>query len=95
MIKIVAKNFVKEGKTGEFLALANKLVEETNRNDEGCIKYELFQDVDNPNIFVFIEEWDNKAVLDKHMAAKHFLEIVPKLDELAQKQSEINLFKKV
>ena len=95
MIKIVARHFIKEDKISYFIALAKKLVEETNKNDKGCIKYELFQDTKNPKILTIIEEWENKDLLDKHMAAKHFLEIVPALGEFAEQQGEINIYQKV
>lgn len=95
MIKIVAKNFIKEDKITEFKALAQKLVELTNKNDEGCIKYELFQDTKNPKILTIIEEWETKDALDKHMAAKHFLEIVPGFGELVEQPGELNIYQKV
>jgi quinol monooxygenase YgiN len=95
MIKIVAKNFIKEDKISEFKALAQKLVAATNQNDAGCIHYELFQDTKNSKILTIIEEWESQAALDKHMAAKHFREIVPAFSEFAEKPGEINIYQKV
>ena len=43
MVKVVARNLVKKDKVDAFIELAKELVEET-RKEEGCIKYELFQD---------------------------------------------------
>lgn len=95
MIKIVAKNFVQESKMSEFIALAKKLIEATNQNDEGCIKYELFQDINLPNVYTIIEEWQNQQTLNKHMASMHFKEIIPLLGALTEKQGETNIYKKV
>lgn len=95
MIKIVAKNYVKEDKIDDFISLVTKLVEETNQNDEGCIHYELFQDIKNPSILTIIEEWENKEALAQHMAAKHFQEIVPMLADFSEKSSENNLYQKL
>ena len=95
MIKVIAKNFVKEDKIGDYIALAHKLVAETNKNDQGCIRYELYQDMENPKILTMIEEWENQNALDKHMAAKHFREIVAVLGEFAERPGEVNVYQKV
>lgn len=92
MIKIVAKNYIKAEKVSDFISLAKKLVLETNNNDAGCIQYELFQDIKNPQILTIIEEWENKESLDLHMEAKHFKEIVPMFGDFVEKPSEMNLY---
>jgi len=94
MIKIVAKNYVKADKIEEFISLVTKLVQETN-NDKGCIHYELFQDIKDPTILTIIEEWESKEALGQHMAAKHFVEIVPMLSTFAEKPGENNLYQKL
>ena len=95
MLKIVAKNYVKLDKINEFISLVTKLVEETNQKDKGCIHYELFQDIKDPTILTIIEEWESKEDLENHMAAKHFLEIVPMLGALTEKPSENNFYQKL
>ena len=94
MIKVVAKHFVKEDKVDEFLELGKKLVEATVK-EQGCIKYELFQDVKDPKILTMIEEWENNDVLSKHMNSEHFTEIVPILSSFMEKPAEMNLYKKL
>lgn len=93
MIKVVAKNFVKPQKIENFIALAEKLIAQTRKSDAGCIRYGLFQDTEDSGILTFIEEWEDKAALDKHMAAAHFKEIVPKLDEFCEKPGKMNLYR--
>ncbi len=44
MIKVIAKNFIREDKINEFLESANKLVE-ASLKEEGCINYELYHDI--------------------------------------------------
>lgn len=68
------------------------MVEATNEFDEGCIQYELFQDIENPQIFSMIEQWESKEALDAHLDAKHMKEIVPLLREGA---GEMNIYQKV
>lgn len=95
MIKIVAKNYVKKDKINDFISMVTKLVQETNQKDEGCIHYELFQDINNPSILTIIEEWESKEALAQHMNAKHFQEIVPTLAAFTEKPSENNLYQKL
>lgn len=95
MVKVVAKQFVQAGKLDEFLPLAKTLVEETNKKDAGCIKYEMYQDVSNPLIVTVIEEWESETLLDLHMNSKHFLELIPQLGALCDKPPELGLYKKL
>ncbi|MDQ0203735.1 putative quinol monooxygenase [Pectinatus haikarae] len=95
MIKVVAKQTVKQDKINSFLASAKKLVEETHQKDSGCISYDIFQDLQHAEVLTFIEEWENQDALDKHMASKHFKELFPYLNGLLEKPGEINCYKKV
>ena len=91
MIKVVARQTIQEGKTGEFKSLVVHLVEET-RKEEGCIAYQLCQDVKDETTFAFIEEWQSREALDNHMKSKHFVETMPKLDEIRKKASEVTIY---
>ena len=95
MIKIVVKSYIKADKMDEYLALVKTLVEATNKNDAGCIKYELFQAVDNPQIMTMIEEWESQDALDKHSSAPHFTQIIPQLGQFNEKPGDMNIYKKV
>jgi quinol monooxygenase YgiN len=95
MIKIVAKNVVKADKIEEFKTLALELVKKTNELDEGCISYELFQDISNPTTLTIIEEWESKEALNNHMKAKHFLEITVAMKEFSEGAGEVNLYQKL
>ncbi|RPE01275.1 antibiotic biosynthesis monooxygenase [Candidatus Pantoea deserta] len=57
---------------------------ETTLKEEGCIRYQLNRDTQNPRRFVWTEEWQSKALLDKHSNAPHitelFTELLPLID---------------
>ncbi|SHI23504.1 Quinol monooxygenase YgiN [Sporobacter termitidis DSM 10068] len=95
MIKVVAKQYIKDGSLEEFLPVAKALVEETNKKDEGCLKYEMYQDLSDPLVVTVIEEWESQEVLDKHMKAKHFTDAMPKIGALCEKSADINIYKKL
>ncbi|HBJ1647069.1 putative quinol monooxygenase [Clostridium botulinum] len=94
MIIIVAKSIIKKDKIEKFKLLAEKLIEESKK-EEGCISYKLFNDINNKTIYTFIEQWKNKNAIDIHNNSKHFKSIVPKLQELQEKDSEVNLYEVV
>lgn len=95
MIHVVAKQFVKPDKLEEFLTLARELVEKTNKLDEGCVAYAMYQDVSNPSIVTVMEAWESQEALDKHGSAAHFTALIPKLGALCDKPPELSLYKKL
>lgn len=95
MITVVAKNHIKEDRVDEFLASARHLVEETSKNDSGCVRYELFQNLSEPQVSTIIEEWEDKDSLEKHMASKHFREASASFAGLVEGRGEIDLYQKL
>jgi quinol monooxygenase YgiN len=69
-LTIVAKIFAKEERRDLVKSELIKLIEPT-RAEEGCINYDLHQDHKNPNLFVFLENWESSALLQKHLANTH------------------------
>lgn len=65
--KLVAKKESVETVKSELL----KLVAPT-RGEEGCIDYNLHQDNDNPALFIFYENWESAACLEKHINSAHY-----------------------
>jgi len=94
MITITAKSLIKEGKEEDFKILAIKLVQES-RKEKGCLSYNLYKDLKNPNIFTFIEEWKNEEAIKLHNDSIHFTTIVPKMAELREGKPEINLYQMI
>ena len=41
------------------------------RAEDGCLRYDLFQDVSDPLQFTFIEEWSSPAALEAHSKSAH------------------------
>ncbi|MEP3248367.1 MAG: putative quinol monooxygenase [Sneathiella sp.] len=41
------------------------------RNEPGCITYDLHQDNENPNHFLFYETWETRDLWQTHMNAPH------------------------
>ncbi|MDR1507290.1 MAG: antibiotic biosynthesis monooxygenase [Treponema sp.] len=88
MIRVVAKNFIKPEKTGEAEPLFRELVAETQK-EEGCIEYRLFVIPGQPGLYVYVEEWEDRAALDRHTKSAHYTRIVPQTRAMAEKPGEI------
>lgn len=41
------------------------------RAEAGCIRYDLHQDNENPNHFLFYETWESRELWQAHMNAPH------------------------
>lgn len=64
--KVVAKTDKRELVKRELL----KLIDIT-RAEEGCINYDLHQDNDDKNVFLFFENWTSRELWQKHMNNSH------------------------
>lgn len=94
MIKVIAKFFVDQNKIVEFIQLSKELIENT-RKENGCIKYELFEDTTKNTIFSIIEEWNDTQALNTHFNSKHFTEIIPQLELTVTQKIEVNIYTKL
>jgi len=94
LIRVIAKSYAKSEHLDQLLRLSEEMVRETVK-EQGCISYELFQDVKEPNVLVILEEWADEQALEKHMGSEHFTRIIPQMNELREKPSEVNICKKI
>lgn len=60
---------------------------EPTRQEDGCLRYDLFQDVTDPTRFTFIEEWTSAEALDAHSKSAH---IAAGREKLQGKMAEPN-----
>jgi len=42
----------------------------SSRAEKGCIRYVLKRGVDDPNVFILVEEWRSRAAWDTHLTGK-------------------------
>ena len=85
MLKVIARMKVKEENAETFKALFKELVDETVK-EEGCVSYTLNLSRSDPELFILLEVWKDKAALDSHMAAEPFKRLLPQISkQLAEK----------
>lgn len=78
-LTIVANILAKEEKRELVKSELLKLIEIT-KNEEGCINYDLYQDNNNPNQFLFYENWENRELWLKHTNNSHISEYAKKTE---------------
>ncbi|MFM7335423.1 MAG: putative quinol monooxygenase [Tabrizicola sp.] len=52
------------------------------RAEPGCTNYDYHVDASDPCVYVFYENWTDRAVLDAHLATPHLQPLFPQLDQL-------------
>ncbi len=71
IVTVVAKLVVREDRVDAVKSELLKLVAPT-RKEEGCIDYRLHQDNADPTVFIFFENWESMAALERHLATPHY-----------------------
>ncbi len=91
MIKVIARCVVKEESIQTYKEIAAELVRETMK-EEGVISYDLYQDINDPQVLTFIEEWESEEALELHTKTSHYQKLVPQLDQFRQ-EKQLNIYK--
>ena len=69
-LTIIARIEAKKNKIDLVRSELLKLIDPTHR-EQGCLQYDLYQDNENPAIFIFYENWENRELWQIHMKNKH------------------------
>ena len=67
---IVALFRFKENYLMDTIELLKKLVFET-RKEEGCLQYDLVEDIENKGVFFIVELWESQEHHYKHSTTEH------------------------
>lgn len=92
-MRLFNRKIYREEDYDKVLDMVKELVEKSQQ-EEGCIEYDYFFDVENKFGICIYEEWEEGDYLTKHQQTEHFKRLVPKLGELAIEHSPLYLFKK-
>jgi len=78
-LTIVARILAKEEKRDLVKSELLKLIPIT-RVEAGCINYDLHQDNENPNLFLFHENWESRELWQQHMNNAHLADYMKATD---------------
>ena len=83
-VVILARFVAREGMETELIETLAALMPLTRR-EEGCIRYELNQQVDKPRVVTYVEKFSSQAAVDLHAATdyikSYFANDAPRLAE--------------
>jgi quinol monooxygenase YgiN len=69
-LTIVARIEAKADSVDKVKTALLKLIEPT-RQEQGCLQYDLHQDNENPQVFIFYENWASRQLWQSHMNNDH------------------------
>ena len=93
-LNVVAIVETSADKVEELKAVCLGLIEPT-RKENGCISYDLYQDITNPGKFTFIEHWKSKEHLDVHLKTPHLVAAGASFGKLATKEVIVLMLNKL
>ncbi len=73
MINIIATLKIAPGKEKQFEAAAADLVAKVNAYEPDCLLYELCRSESDPQTYVFMERYKDKAAVEAHGKTDYFL----------------------
>ena len=90
MIIVNASLKAKEDKLEDIITEAEKLIL-ASREHEGNISYNLYRDVLD-NSLTFVEKWESKESLEKHMKTDEFISFGNNVKEFLTAELDVNVY---
>jgi quinol monooxygenase YgiN len=72
MIAVTVRLLAQPQHRAELVRLARDGMLAATRAEPGCISYRFYQDVEDENAFVFVEQWQDWRTLHDHFRSEHF-----------------------
>ncbi len=91
MVIVIARISAKTETLAELRQILKDLVV-PSRAEAGCVSYELFQDNDDPRDFITVENWDDRAAADAHLATPHVAAAIAQAGSLLAQAPLIHRF---
>lgn len=88
---IIGMVYGRPDKRDELLALLRSFVAPT-RAEAGCIEYQFHVSQDDPNAFMFYENWTSREALAEHLDTPHIAPMLARKAELLAREIEIHHF---
>jgi quinol monooxygenase YgiN len=70
MIVVTGRAHVPPAHRERFVAVATEMCRRS-REDDGCGGYRVYTDLEQPDHYVFIEEWSDEEALQRHFVQEH------------------------
>ncbi|HIF5640334.1 TPA: putative quinol monooxygenase [Vibrio parahaemolyticus] len=91
MIHLTATFHAQPGKEQQLKEVLTQALEPT-RNEDGCVRYQLFQDKDNASYFVFQEQFIDQEAFEFHGKTEHFARLINQIENLLECEPKLAFF---
>ena len=81
MVVLHARLAIKPEARERWLSLVEVVVE-PSRAEQACRTYRIYEDIEAPNSFIFVEEWEDLDGLYQHFRTPHFTQFFGALPEV-------------
>lgn len=65
------------------------------RKEDGCLRYDLYVDLDSAGKFTFVEEWESREALDKHGQSEHITKGRTQFPELLSQPAWVQVLARI
>ena len=83
MIIVILRMVVKPEKREDLMKTVRGILEPT-RVENGCIDYNFYQDVEDNNTFVILEEWETQQDLERFIRSENYRRLLTAMELLAE-----------
>jgi len=83
VIQATLKMIVRPERRGDLLATMRGMLEPA-RVERGCLSYRLYEDVENRNAFILLEEWATQEDLERHISKDNQRQLLTLMDLLSE-----------
>ncbi|KOC90251.1 putative quinol monooxygenase [Winslowiella iniecta] len=87
-LMIVAKFVAQPGKADELKKVLSACIA-PSRAEAGCVHYDLYRSVEDGNVFLFHETWQDEAAIAEHSEQPHFKKLLAGCENLLKSPPEI------
>ena len=94
VVGVVVSVSVEPGNVDEFVALAVPTMIEPTQRVPGCIRYELWQDREEPERFAIIEEWESEEAHAADLASDWLQPVIAGLQPFSVAPFEMHRLRK-
>lgn len=83
MIIVVLRMVVRSEKREDLMKTVRGILEPT-RVENGCIDYHFYQDIEDNNTFVILEEWETQQNLERFIRSENYRLLLTAMELLAE-----------
>jgi quinol monooxygenase YgiN len=94
IVTVIAHAKARPGRREQAREMLEALVA-PSRAEEGCLNYDLHQSIEDPDLFVFHENWTTLAALEAHARSEHSVSFRQKCGEVLAEGPIVSRWKRL